>query len=90
MVLYPFNFVENDCYRKSLERRLQKKVLTAIDGTENTVITDTRKVKHRNFSRDHCFRPRQEAEKVRQKQAVKSRQKTDIASEDWTEIRPIG
>ena len=40
-VSYPFKFVEKNHNKKSLAGRFQKKIQTAIDGTENTVKTDT-------------------------------------------------
>ena len=48
-VRYPFQFVEKNHNKKSLEGRFQKKIQTAIDGTENTVKTDTGKIIHRKF-----------------------------------------
>ena len=48
-VSYPFKFVEKNHNKKSLEGRFQKKIQTAIDGTENTVKTDTGKIIHRKF-----------------------------------------
>ena len=36
-VRYPFEFVEKNNNKKSLEGKVQKKTRTAIDGTENTV-----------------------------------------------------
>ena len=48
-VRYPFKFVEKNHNKKSLEERFQKKIQTAIDGTENTVKTDTGKIIHRKF-----------------------------------------
>ena len=56
-VRYPFQFVEKNHNKKSLGGRFQKKIQTAIDGTENTVRTDTGK-NTKNLFRDHCFRPR--------------------------------
>ena len=47
--IYPFQFFEKNHNKKSLEGRLQKKLQTAISGTEHTVTTDTGKVFHRNF-----------------------------------------
>ena len=48
-VSYPFEFVEKNHNKKSLERRFQNKIQTAIDGTENTIKTDTGKIIHRKF-----------------------------------------
>ena len=48
-VSYPFSFVEKNHNKKSLEGKLQNKIPTAIDGTENTVKTNTGKIIHRNF-----------------------------------------
>ena len=42
-VSYPFKFVEKNHNKKSLEGRFQNKTQTAIDGTENTIKTDTEK-----------------------------------------------
>ena len=43
----PFKFVEKNYNRKSLERKFQKKVQTAVNGTEHTVTTDSGKIIHR-------------------------------------------
>ena len=48
-VSYPFKFVEKNHNKKSLEERFQNKIQTAIDGTENTIKTDTGKIIHRKF-----------------------------------------
>ena len=45
----PFQFFEKNHNKKSLEGRFQKKLQTAISGTEQTVTTDTGKVIHRKF-----------------------------------------
>ena len=63
-VRYPFQFVEKN-HKKSLEGRFQKKIQTAIDGTENTVKTDTGKKYTENLFRDHCFRPRRKTWEIR-------------------------
>ena len=44
---YPFNFVEKNHNRKSLEGRFQKKIQTAVTGTEHTVTTESGKLIHR-------------------------------------------
>ena len=44
---YPFNFVEKNHNRKSLEGRFQKKIQTAVSGTEHTVTTESGKLIHR-------------------------------------------
>ena len=44
---YPFNFVEKNHNRKSLEGRFQKKIQTAESGTEHTVTTESGKLIHR-------------------------------------------
>ena len=46
---YPFQFFERNHNRKSLEGRFQRKLQTAVSGTEHTVTTDTGKVIHRKF-----------------------------------------
>ena len=46
---YPFQFFEKNHNRKSLEGRFQRKLQTAVSGTEHTVTTDTGKVIHRKF-----------------------------------------
>ena len=46
---YPFQFIEKNHNRKSLEGRFQRKLQTAVSGTEHTVTTDTEKVIHRKF-----------------------------------------
>ena len=45
----PFQFFEKNHSKKSLEGRFQKKLQTAVSGTEHTVTTDTGKVIHRKF-----------------------------------------
>ena len=42
-VSYPFQFVEKNHNKKSLERKFENKIQTAISGTESTVKTDTGK-----------------------------------------------
>ena len=46
---YPFQFFEKNHNEKSLEGRFQRKLQTAVSGTEHTVTTDTGKVIHRKF-----------------------------------------
>ena len=46
---YPFQFFEKKHNKKSLEGRFQRKLQTAVSGTEHTVTTDTGKVIHRKF-----------------------------------------
>ena len=48
-VSYPFQFVEKNHNKKSLEGKFQNKIQTAISGTENTVKTDTGKIISRKF-----------------------------------------
>ena len=48
-VRYSFQFVEKNHNKKSPEGRFRKKKQAAIDGTENTVNTDTGKIIHRKF-----------------------------------------
>ena len=47
--IYRFQFFEKNHNKKSLEGRFQKKLQTAVSGTEHTVTTDTGKVIHRKF-----------------------------------------
>ena len=49
LVSYPFKFVEKNHNKKLLEGRFQNKIQTAIDGTENTIKTDTGKIISRKF-----------------------------------------
>ena len=44
---YPFKFVEKHYNRTSLEGKFQKKIQTAVSGTEHTVTTESGKVIHR-------------------------------------------
>ena len=46
---YPFQFFEKNHNKKSLEGRFQRKLQTAVSGTEHTVTTDTGKINHRKF-----------------------------------------
>ena len=78
-VSYPFNFVEKNHNKKSLEGRFQNKFQTAIDGTENTIKTDTGKKYTENLFRDRYFRPRRRTRKIRHYQMPKSRRRTVIA-----------
>ena len=48
-VRYLFKLEEKNHNEKSLEGKFQKIIQTAIDGTENTVKTDTVKTIHRKF-----------------------------------------
>ena len=48
-VRYPFQFVEKNHNKKSLEGRFQKKIQTAINGTKNTVKTGTGKIIYQKF-----------------------------------------
>ena len=48
-VSYPFQFVEKNHNKKSLEGKFQNKIQTAISGTGNTVKTDTGKILSRKF-----------------------------------------
>ena len=43
---YPFQFFEKNHNKKSLAGRFQKKIKTAVKGTEHTVTTNTRKISH--------------------------------------------
>ena len=47
---YPFKFGEKNDNRKSLEGRFQKKIQTAVSGTEHTVTTESGKLIHRKQS----------------------------------------
>ena len=40
---YPFIFAEKNYNRKSLERKFQKKIQTAVSGTDHTVTTESEK-----------------------------------------------
>ena len=62
-VSYPFTFVEKNHNKKSLERKFQNKIQTAIDGTENTVKTNTGKVIHRNFISGPLFQTEKKSRK---------------------------
>ena len=48
-VRYPFKFLEKRHNRKSLERRFQSKIQTAISGHKNTVKTDKGRIIHLKF-----------------------------------------
>ena len=49
MVNTLFNSSKKNHNKKSLEGRFQKKLQTAVSGTEHTVTTDTGKIIHRKF-----------------------------------------
>ena len=80
---YPFKFREKNHNKKSLEGKFQKKIQTAISGTENTVKTDTGKTISRKFISGPLF---QNERKTRREpapmQAVKSYRRIDTASVD--------
>ena len=46
---YPLEFYKKNHNRKSLKSRFQNKIQTAIEGTENTITTDTGKLIHRKL-----------------------------------------
>ena len=62
-VSYPFKFVEKNHNKKSLEGRFQNKIQTAIDGTENTIKTDTGKIIHRKFISGPLFQTEKKGKK---------------------------
>ena len=47
---YPFKFVEKNYKRKSLEGKFQKKIQTAVNGTEHTVTTESGIIIHRKHT----------------------------------------
>ena len=72
-VSYIFKFVEKNQNKKSLEGRFQNKIQTAIDGTENTVKTNTGKIIHRKFISGPLF---QTEKKNRKDTAIKNAERT--------------
>ena len=66
-VSYPFSFVEKNHNKKSLEGKFQNKIQTAIDGTENTVKTNTGKIIHQKFISGPLF---QTEKKIRKDAAL--------------------
>ena len=72
-VRYPYKFVEKNHNKKSVKGKFQKKIQTPVDGTENTVKTDTGKLLHRNF----ISRPLFQTEK-------RSRKETETSSGETT------
>ena len=63
MVRYPFNFVEKNYNKKSLEGRFQNKIQTAVSGTESTIKTDTGKIINRKFNSGPLFQTERKARK---------------------------
>ena len=64
---YPFEFVEKNHNRKSLEGRLQKKIQTAVSGTDHTVTTESGKLIHRkHISGPIVFQTEKEKERAPQ------------------------
>ena len=64
---YPFKFVEKNCKRKSLEGKFQKKIQTAVNGTEHTVTTESGKIIHRkHISGPIVFQTEQKKERAPQ------------------------
>ena len=57
----PFKFREKNHIKKSLEGKFQKKIQTAISGTENTVQTDTGKIISRKFISGPLFQTERKA-----------------------------
>ena len=54
-VRHPFYFVEKNHNKKSLEGKFQKKIQTAISGTESTIKTDSGKIINRKFISEPLF-----------------------------------
>ena len=48
-VTNPFYFVEKNYNKKSLERKFQKRIQTAVSGTKNTLKSHTGKIINRKF-----------------------------------------
>ena len=65
-VRYPFYFVEKNHNKKSLEGKFQKKIQTAISGTESTIKTDSGKIINRKFISE----PRFQTERKNRKEPV--------------------
>ena len=64
---YPFNLVEKNHNRKSLEGRFQKKIQTAVSGTEHTVTTESGKlVRRKHISRPIVFQTEKKKERAPQ------------------------
>ena len=63
LVRYPFRFVEKNYHRKSLEGRFQKKIQTAISGSESTIKTDTGKIINRKLISGSLFQTERKARK---------------------------
>ena len=63
----PSQFVEKNYNRKSLEGKFQKKIQTAVSGTEHTVTTVSGKVIHRkHISRPIVFQTEKKKEQAPQ------------------------
>ena len=62
-VSYPLSFVEKKHNKKSIEGKFQNKIQTAIDGTENTVKTNTGKLIHRKFISGPLFQIEKKSQK---------------------------
>ena len=62
-VRYPLKFVEKSHNKKSIEGKFQKQIQSAIDGTENTVKTDTGKITHQKFISGPLFQTEKRSRK---------------------------
>ena len=86
-VSYPFKFVEKNHNKKSLEGRFQKKIQTAIDGTENTVKTDTGKIINRKFISGPLF---QTEKRPGTNQCRNNTEKPTLLERSGRKVRPMG
>ena len=86
-VSYLFKFVEKNHNKKSLEGRFQKKIQTAIDGTENTVKTDTGKIIHRKFISGPLF---QTEKRHGTNQCRSNTEKPTLLERSGRKVRPMG
>ena len=62
-VRYPFYFVEKNHNKKLLEGKFQKKIQTAISGTESTIKTDSEKINNRKFISGPLFQTERKSRK---------------------------
>ena len=82
---YPFKFVEKNHKRKSLEGRFQKKIQTAVSGTDLTVTTESGKLIHRkHISGSIVFQTEKKRKNGHRKSETRSHRKTDTVVEAST------
>ena len=89
-VSYPFKFVEKNHNKKLLEGRFQKNIQIAIDGTKNTVKTDTGKIIHRKFISGPLFQTEKKHVRHGTNQFRNNTEKPTLLERSGRKVRPMG